>query len=130
MLLVADEPLTERPTGGPAAPTREDPGLGLRVCHLGKFYPPGWGGMETHLQTLARAQAALAARVRVVVVNHRDRHGRDVTWWPLTPTPTSEECDGPVRVTRLGRVASLARLEVCPGLPRLLAGLARDGVDL
>jgi hypothetical protein len=53
-------------------------GAGLRVGHLGKFYPPASGGMETHLRTLA--QAALGANVHVLCVNHRDGRGRDVTW--------------------------------------------------
>jgi rhamnosyl/mannosyltransferase len=89
------------------------------VCHLAKFYPPATGGIETHLQTLAQAQAALGAEVRVVCVNHRDGAGRDVTWKALAATPTVEEEDGPVRVFRVGRRASLFRLDVCPELLRV-----------
>src|SRR4051794_2422022 len=102
----------------------------LRVCHLGKFYPPATGGMERHVQTLARAQAALGAEVRVVCVNHLDRQGRDVTWNAFSSTPTVKEWDGVVQVTRLGRQASLSRFEVCFGLLRLLSGLKRSGVQL
>jgi rhamnosyl/mannosyltransferase len=88
----------------------------LRVCHLAKFYPPATGGIETHLQTLGRAQSRLGAEVRVVSVNHQDRAGQDVTWKALARTETVEEDDGPVVVRRVGRWASLFRLEVCPGL--------------
>jgi rhamnosyl/mannosyltransferase len=93
----------------------------MRVCHLAKFYPPATGGIETHLQTLAQAQARLGAEVRVVCVNHLDHTGQDVTWKALAATPTVEEVDGPVWVRRLGKRASLFRLEVCLGL----AGLGR-----
>jgi rhamnosyl/mannosyltransferase len=75
--------------------------------------------METHLQTLARAQARLGAAVQVVCVNHLDRTGQDVTWKTLAGTATVEEEDGPVGVQRVGKWASLSRLEVCPGLVRL-----------
>jgi rhamnosyl/mannosyltransferase len=117
--------LLEAPTlaGAPAA----DP---LRVVHLGKFYPPASGGMETHVRTLARAQAALGAKVTVVCVNHRDAAGRDVTWERFTRTATAEEWDGPVRVVRVGRHASLARLDVCLGLPVLLRRLKAGNADL
>jgi rhamnosyl/mannosyltransferase len=95
----------------------------LRVCHLAKFYPPAPGGIESHVRALARAQAELGARVRVVCVNHRDRYGRDLTWEPQARTATEEEWDGPVRVTRLGRWGNLARLDVCPRLLGALRGL-------
>jgi glycosyltransferase involved in cell wall biosynthesis len=102
----------------------------LRVCHLGKFYPPAAGGIETHLQTLAHAQARLGMSVQVICVNHLDKNDADVTWQPLARTPTIVEADGRVRTVRLGRRASLARLEVCLGLPRWLWHLAAGDFDL
>jgi len=102
----------------------------LRICHLAKFYPPATGGIETHVRTLARAQADLGARVQVLCVNHRDRGGRDVTWQAFARTATERESDGPVQVVRLGRRASLARLDLCLELPGLLAGLHRSKVDV
>jgi rhamnosyl/mannosyltransferase len=105
-------------------------GQGLRICHLGKFYPPARGGIETHLQTLAQAQAALGADVQVLCVNHQDRAGRDVTFATFARTATVCEWDGPVRVTRVGRWASLARFDVCADLPRVLGQLRRRDVDV
>jgi rhamnosyl/mannosyltransferase len=102
----------------------------MRVCHLAKFYPPATGGIETHVQTLVRAQADLGARVQVLCVNHRDRRGRDVTWQAFAWTPTERESDGAVQVVRLGRRASLSRLDLCPDLPGLLSGLRRADVDV
>lgn len=86
--------------------------------------------MESHVQTLARAQAELGADVQVVCVNHRDRQGRDATWNALARTPTVEEQDGAVRVVRVGRLMSLARFDICPELLRLLGHLSRSGIDL
>jgi rhamnosyl/mannosyltransferase len=102
----------------------------LRVCHLGKFYPPASGGMETHVRTLAQAQAEEGAEVRVLCVNHLDRRGRDVTWEALSASETVEDWDGPVRVNRLGKRASLVRLEFCLGLPGLLHRLQKTGADV
>jgi rhamnosyl/mannosyltransferase len=102
----------------------------LRVVHLGKYYPPASGGIETHTRTLARAQADLGADVRVVVVNHADRAGRDVTFEGLTPTPAAEDADGPVRVLRAGRWGQLAKLDLAPGLAGLLRRVLRDPPDV
>src|ERR1700691_2042408 len=95
----------------------------MRICHLGKFYPPACGGIETHLPTLAQAQAKLGHDVQVVCVNHADRSGQDVTWRNLAHTAYSEEMDEAVKVVRLGRWGSVARLELCLSLPRLLRRL-------
>src|SRR5262249_47636509 len=87
----------------------------------------------SHLQTLAQAQARLGADVRVLCVNHRNAAGHDVTWKAFASTPTVEEADGDVRLLRVGRRASLFRLDVCPGLlglGRRLRGWAPDVVHL
>jgi glycosyltransferase involved in cell wall biosynthesis len=98
----------------------------LRICHLGKFYPPAPGGIESHVRTLARAQAALGAEIEVVCVNHAAASGADVTWQALGRSPDVEEWDGSVRVTRLGRIAGLSRLELCPSLLDVLGRACRQ----
>ncbi len=102
----------------------------LHICHLGKFYPPAPGGIETHVQTLARAQAQLGADVHVLCVNHANRAGKDVTWSRYGSTDTVREYDGKVRVTRLGRAATVARLDVCPELLHALDDLFENPVDV
>ena len=85
----------------------------LRVCHLGKYYPPAPGGIETHVRTLARAQAELGASTEVFCINHE-------------AGPTVRDQDGPVAVTRFGRAASAAKLDVCPELVGALRRVEAD----
>lgn len=105
-------------------------GVGLRVAHLGKFYPPASGGIETHVAVLARAQARLGARVEVLCINHRDQAGRDVTDQRFALTPTLQDEDAGIPVRRVGRWAKLARVDLCPALRRELVALRRRGVDI
>ncbi|MFB1479343.1 glycosyltransferase [Corallococcus sp. RDP092CA] len=85
--------------------------------------------MEAHVRTLALAQAALGAQVEVLCANHsvdgtgtsHEFHGR---------SPTREDWDGPVRVVRLGRLASVARMDVMPSLPLVLRRALAWGVDV
>jgi rhamnosyl/mannosyltransferase len=100
------------------------------VVHLGKYYPPSAGGIETHTQTLARAQADLGADVRVLVVNHAASDGRDATFEQFTRTTDVEESDGSVRVVRVGRWANLAKFDISPGLGATLRRLAVDPPDV
>lgn len=102
----------------------------LRIVHLGKYYPPSPGGIESHTQTLARSQAALGADVSVVVVNHAAKDGRDATFDRFTPTPTVKETDGDIQVIRIGRWANVAKLDVVPSLPGVLRELLRDPPDV
>jgi len=90
----------------------------LRVCHLGKYYPPAYGGMETHVATLARAQRRLGAEVKVYCVNHETGCGREVRDTRFRRSATREESDDGVEVVRLGRLAGLSKLDLCPGIRR------------
>jgi rhamnosyl/mannosyltransferase len=89
----------------------------LKILHLGKFYPPAAGGIETHVRTLAQAQAALGAEVRVYCMNHQ-------------PGPTVVDHDGPVEVTRFARVASAAKLDICRDLVGALRKVNADVLHL
>ncbi len=89
----------------------------MRIIHLGKYYPPAPGGIESHVQTLARGQAALGCQVSVLCVNHADRFGNDITHARLRKTVSTRDKDGPVDVERVGRWFGVSRLEVCPSLP-------------
>jgi glycosyltransferase involved in cell wall biosynthesis len=80
-------------------------GRRLRVLHVGKFYPPHHGGMESHVETLC---TELAPEVDVEVIVSAD--GRD----------TVRETVGGVSVTRIGTRATLASASVNPGMARAI----------
>jgi glycosyltransferase involved in cell wall biosynthesis len=86
--------------------------LSLRVLHLGKFYPPHDGGMETHLRDLAVRQAK-QMQVRVMVANSARQDERSVT-------------DG-VDVWRLARWGMIASMPVCP---RMVWAIRQSPADL
>ncbi len=86
-----------------------------RLVHVGKFYPPHMGGIETHLQTLARQQAK-ENDVEALVANDG----------PETVT----EMDGGVRVKRLATRAVLASAPVCLGLPLAIRRAKPDVLHL
>ena len=71
----------------------------LRVVHVGKFYPPHVGGIETHLHALCGALKE-SIDVRVLVANDK-------------PGDEDAIVDG-VSVSRLGIQFSIAGAPVCP----------------
>jgi glycosyltransferase involved in cell wall biosynthesis len=85
----------------------------LRVLHVGKFYPPHRGGMESHLETLCRE---LRAEVDVEVLVASD-----------TRQTVRETVDG-VPVTRIGTVATFASASINPGMARAIRESAADVV--
>lgn len=85
----------------------------LRVLHVGKFYPPHHGGMESHVETLCRE---LRADVEVeVLVSADDRR------------TTHETVDG-VPVTRIGTLANVASASINPGMARAIRRARADVV--
>jgi rhamnosyl/mannosyltransferase len=69
--------------------------------------------MENHVRTLARAQAERGLDVRVICVNHRNG-------------PTLIKGDGAVTVISYRRVATVAKLDLCPGLLTGIGALDAD----
>lgn len=91
-----------------------DPSLSrLKVVHVGKFYPPHLGGMESHVELLARATRA-GADVEVVVSNDGPRTVR-------------ETVDG-IPVTRVGTRLRLASASFGPGMAKAIRAADADVV--
>ena len=63
----------------------------MKILHVGKYYPPYHGGMETYLQDLSRELAHQGHHVSVIVHNHK--HG-------LLYSPTINTSDGDVTIIR------------------------------
>ncbi len=90
----------------------------LRIAHLGKYYPPAIGGVETHTHALAHGLAARGHAVTVVALD------------PAGPAGVRHELDGPVRVVRVGRWAGVSKFDVAPGLTRALRRMLADPPDI
>ncbi len=94
---------------------RENAGRPASILHIGKYYPPYSGGIETYLQDLVRHQSAVA-RVEVVVANTR--------------RATSVEMLDGARITRVAAMGVIASQPICPLLFRKLANRHDDIVHL
>lgn len=84
----------------------------LRILHIGKFYIPSSGGIETHVHDLAIRQAQFA-NVSVIVSNH-------------SPRTEQSEMEG-VHVIRLAYFGTIASMPVSPSL---LSALQRAPADI
>ncbi len=73
----------------------------MKILHIGKYYPPFHGGMETFLHELVQAQAESGLYVRVLVHNHRG-------------STTISETDNGVEIIRVGSFGTLFFTPVSP----------------
>jgi len=83
----------------------------LRILHVGKYYPPAKGGIETVVETLCRGERATVDS-RALVINKS--------------SDTVHEVVDDVPVTRVGSVATIGAVSVAPTLPWHLARATAD----
>lgn len=96
-------------------PTRYPRAARLRVLHIGKYYPPYHGGMESHLEGLSNELNQLVD-LEVIVAN---------TGWRTV----NESVDG-VNVTRVGKLFDLQSAPICPDLVRKIRAAKADIVHI
>ena len=87
----------------------------MKILHVGKFYPPHMGGIETHVQVLCRE---LQKRVDVEVLVASETKNDEEFW------------DEGVKVTRVGTRFKLSGAPVCPGLSGKIRRAKADVVHL
>jgi rhamnosyl/mannosyltransferase len=88
----------------------------MKVLHLGKYYPPVYGGFETHLGLLASGLADSGLNVRVVV--------SDLGF------TRRDEVDSGVRITRLPRFAEFFGAPLYTGIGKCIREEHPDIVHL
>src|SRR5688572_27796588 len=93
-------------------------GLGmstLRILHLGKYYTPDRGGIETVVETLCRGERP-AADTQALVLNKVNQ--------------TTDETLNEVPVRRVGSIANVGSVSVAPTLPLWLSRADADVIVL
>jgi rhamnosyl/mannosyltransferase len=98
--------------GSPAAPSSLN---GTKVLHVGKYYPPYMGGIETHLQALSR-ELAKTVDLRVIVSNGR-------------PSTTREVLEG-VNLWRVATPLTLFSTPLCPAMVGAIRSTAADLIHI
>ena len=96
-------------------PSRYPRAARIRVLHVGKYYPPYRGGMESHLESLSTELNRLVD-LEVIVANTGWRTAREVV-------------DG-VKVTRVGKIFDLQSAPICPDLVRAIRASQSDIIHI
>jgi glycosyltransferase involved in cell wall biosynthesis len=88
----------------------------LRVLHVGKYYPPHPGGMETHLQALC-GELKRSIDLDVVVASSNGSR-------------TSEELLDGLKVSRVGKLLNLRSAPFCPQMVRKIRSSRADIIHI
>jgi glycosyltransferase involved in cell wall biosynthesis len=99
----------------PAPLPRPRTALQLKVLHVGKYYPPYRGGMESHLEILSGELKSLVD-LKVIVANG----GRQ----------TKTEMSDGVDLTRVGKLFNINAAPICRGLVREIRKAKADIIHM
>ncbi|MEO1994816.1 MAG: glycosyltransferase [Planctomycetaceae bacterium] len=102
----------------------------MHIVHLGKYYHPAVGGMESLIHAQAEAQVQSGHRVDVVAVNHITPAGKDVLDAALGVTSTIRESNGGLTVHRVGRFGNFAKFDLTTTLGATLRSIALEKPDI
>src|SRR5689334_7378238 len=87
----------------------------LRVLHVGKFYPPHLGGMETHLELLCEGLHR-HCDINAIVANDGRR--------------TTSDFVGNVPIIRVGTLGYVAGTPVCPNMVQAIRAHPADIIHI
>jgi len=87
----------------------------LKILHVGKYYPPHMGGIETHLRTLCDSLQG-AAQVRAIVSSDDSRHRAELV--------------DQVPVERIGAWFTFAAAPICPAMAARIRASDADVIHI
>ncbi|TCO69873.1 glycosyltransferase [Chromatocurvus halotolerans] len=101
-----------------ASPPSDESSPSLRVLHIGKYFPPFRGGMETYLRDLMRAMTDVQVISSALVHDHR----RSFRSRASTLTTARSE----LTILRAARWINLSFAPISPGFPLLFLRMLRQ----
>ena len=102
----------------------------MRIVHIGKYYSPAVGGMESLVRSHAITQSQLGHQVHVVVVNHRTGTDKDLIGKTFGAARSERDVDGSVTVHRANRFGSLFKCDLSSDFGRSIRRLASTKPDI
>ena len=100
-----------------SSPSKTTGAAPLKVLHVGKFYPPHFGGMESHLQTLCE-ELSKSIEVQVLVASDQRRTERSTQGGvEVARLATPLMLHGTPIVPLMARAMSRARRKLCRVIP-------------
>ncbi len=84
----------------------------MRIVHLAKYHSPFYGGMESHVESIASQQAKLGEEVTILCVNTFDRESK-LSHRTKTEISFTEDR---LQVIKVRRLFSFLKIDVCPSL--------------
>lgn len=102
----------------------------MRIVHIGKYYSPAVGGMESLVRSHAVTQSSLGHQVDVVVVNHRTPQGKDLIGKTFGSACSERDVDGGVTVHRTSRFGSVFKCDLSSDFAHVIRDLASTKPDI
>ena len=102
----------------------------MRIVHIGKYYSPAVGGMESLVRSHALTQSQLGHQVDVLVVNHRDPCGREVIGKTFGTTRSKRDVDGSVNVHRTNRFGVFFKCDLSSDFSHSIRRIASTQPDV
>jgi glycosyltransferase involved in cell wall biosynthesis len=97
----------------------------MHIVHLGKYFEPARGGMESLVRSQALSEAALGNHVDIVAINHKTGISTYSTELRL-----KDGCNGRVTLHRVGTYGQLAKCDLALGLRNSLRQIASTKPDI
>jgi glycosyltransferase involved in cell wall biosynthesis len=102
----------------------------MHIVHIGKYYSPAIGGMESLVRSHATTQARMGHKVDVVAINHLSKHGTNLISRSFGVSDRETTQDDLVQVHKADRFASLFKYDFSRSFSAIIKTISATRPDV